>query len=58
MSTKKISIYILVSAGSWIGGYIAIALGVGMFSGWWFLGSMVGFIGGICLFIKMGQWGQ
>jgi len=50
--------YILVFFGSWAGGYVATALGAPIFSGLWFLLSFVGLVGGIYVFIKMGQWGQ
>ncbi len=50
--------YILISLGSFTGGYIMKLLGAQTMSGWWFIGTIIGMIAGVYVFIKMGQWGQ
>ena len=54
---SKLPMYIIVSLGMGIGGYLPVLLGQSMLGGWSVLGTLIGGFIGIWVFYKLRQAG-
>ena len=53
MFMEKLTMYIIIGIAMTIGGYIPVLFGQSAFGGWSLLGTVIGGIAGIYIYIKM-----